>query len=248
MTVKNIYDYLNSLFPVNTACDFDNAGLLIGNPEVKVQKALISLDCSLETVKIAKEKNCNLIITHHPVIFAPLKKLLGGSVAFELVQNNIAAISMHTNLDMADGGVSEWLCKAIGLENIAPVTAEDGFILRAGEIEPISADCFAERIKQSLGGCVKYVDGGREINKVLVCSGSGGEFLETAIKGGFDAFVSAEIKHHQFLMAEDFGISVFDAGHFNTEDIIVEPLCEILKSNFHELTFITHHSNIFKFK
>ena len=248
MTVKNIYDYLNSLFPVNTACDFDNAGFLVGDGEAEVKKALISLDCNLEAVKIAKENGCELIITHHPVIFAPLKKLLKGSVAFELVNSGIAVISMHTNLDMADGGVSVWLCKRIGLKNIIPVTAEDGFVLRAGEAELISAESFAEKIKQNLGGCVKYVDGGKEIKKVLVCSGSGGEFIETAIKEGFDAFVSAEIKHHQFLMASDCNLSTFDAGHFNTEDLIVEPLCDLLKEKFPQIEFVTHHSNIIKVK
>ncbi len=248
MTVKDIYDYLNGLFPVDTACDFDNAGFLIGDGNVEVKKVLISLDCNLETVKVAKDNGCELVITHHPVIFAPLKNLLGGSIAFELAKNNIAVISMHTNLDMADGGVSEWLCKTIGLKNIVPIIAEDGFILRAGDIQAVSADCFAEKIKQSLGGCVKYVDGRKEIKKVLVCSGGGGEFLETAIACGYDAFVSAEIKHHQFLLASDFGISVFDAGHFNTEDIIVEPLCSLLKNKFSDIDFITHHSDIFKFK
>ena len=248
MTVKNIFDYLNSLFPVSTACDFDNAGLLIGDGDTEVKKALISLDCTLETVKIAKENGCGLIITHHPVIFSPLKNILKGSIAYELVKSGIAVISMHTNLDMADGGVSVWLCKSIGLENIVPLTADDGFILRGGETAPVSADCFAEKIKNSLGGFVKYVDGGKKIRKVLVCSGSGGEFVETAINKGFDAFVSAEIKHHQFLTASDCNISVFDAGHFNTEDIIVEPLCDLLNKNFGDTEFLTHHSECIKFK
>ena len=248
MTVQNIFDFLNGLFPVNTACDFDNAGFLIGNGKTEVEKALISLDCTLETVKVAKENGCNLIITHHPVIFSPLKNILKGSIAYELISNDIAVISMHTNLDMADGGVSEWLCKSIGLENIVPVTADNGFILRAGEITAVSADCFAEKIKKALGGFVRYTDGGKEIKKVLVCSGSGGEFLETAIACGYDAFVSAEIKHHQLLMANDFGVSVFDAGHFNTEDIIVEPLCKLLKAKFGEIEFITHHSDSIKTK
>lgn len=248
MTVKNIYDYLNNLFPVNTACDFDNAGFLVGDGKTEVKKALVSLDCSLETVKVAKENGCELIITHHPVIFAPLKNILEGSIAFELVKSGISVISMHTNLDMADGGVSEWLCKKIGLKNIIPVTAEDGFVLRAGEMEPASAECFAEKIKQNLGGFVRYVDGGKEIKNVLVCSGSGGEFIETAMSSGYDAFVSAEIKHHLFLQAKDFGISLFDAGHFNTEDIIVDPICELLSLEFGEIEFIAHHSNSIKVK
>jgi len=248
MTVQNVFDFLNKLFPVGTACDFDNVGLLVGDSKAEVKKALISLDCTLDTIKVAKENECNLIITHHPVIFSPLKNILEGSIAFELISNGIAVISMHTNLDIANGGVSEWLCKSIGLKNIVPVTAEDGFILRAGETAPLSADCFAEKIKAALGGCVKYLDSGKEIKNVLVCSGSGGEFIETAISEGFDAFVSAEIKHHQFLTADDCGISVFDAGHFYTEDIIVEPLCELLRHEFSDIDFLTYHNNNIKFK
>ena len=248
MTVQNIFNFLNNLFPVSTACDFDNAGLLIGDGDAEVKKALVSLDCTKKTVENAKENGCNLIITHHPVIFAPIKNLLAGSIPFELAKNSIAVISMHTNLDMAEGGVNDCLCKVLGLRNIAPVTAEDGFILRGGEIDDISADCFAQKIKTALGGSVKFVDGGKEIRKVLVCSGSGGDFLETAIQNGYDAFVTSEVKHHQFLMAEDFGISVFDAGHFGTEDIIVNPLCDLLKVNFADVEFITYHSNSIKFK
>lgn len=248
MTVQNIFDFLNKLFPVNTACDFDNAGFLIGDGESEVKRALIALDCTLETVEIAKQNGCNLIITHHPVIFSPLKKLLGDGVAYQVAKNGMAVISMHTNLDIAEGGVSECLCNAIGLEKVVAVTAEDGFTLRGGEISAISAEDFAEKIKSALGGFVRYVDGGKPISKVLVCSGSGGEFIETALANGYQAFVSAEIKHHQFLMAGDYGISVFDAGHFHTEDIIVEPLCLLLKKQFGEVEFITHHTKIFKYK
>lgn len=248
MTVQNVFDFLNKLFPVNTACDFDNAGLLIGDSDAKVKKALISLDCTLETVNVAKENSCNLIITHHPVIFSPLKNLLAGSIPFELAKNGIEVISMHTNLDIAEGGVNDCLCKTLEFKNITPVTAEDGFLLRSGEIPPVSADDFAEKIKNALGGTVKYVDGGKEIKRVLVCSGSGGEFIETAIAGEFDALVTSEVKHHQFLMAEECGVSVFDAGHFNTEDIVIEPLCALLKNKFCDTEFLTCHKTNIKFK
>lgn len=248
MTVGNIFDYLNSLFPVYTACDFDNAGLLIGDENAEVKKVLVALDCTFDTFKVALEKGCNLIITHHPVIFSPLKNILKGSLPFELLENGIAVISMHTNLDIGDGGVNECLCRAIGLKNISAFAAEDGFILRSGATSPVSAERFAEEIKATLGGCVKFVDGGKEIKTVLVCSGSGGDFLETAIKGGFDAFVSSEIKHHQFLAAAECGISVFDAGHFNTEDIVIEPLCDLLKNNFKNIEFLTCHKTSIKCK
>ncbi len=249
MTVNDIYEFLNSLFPIDTACDFDNVGLLIGDGKQTVSKTLISLDCTLETVELAKEKGCELIITHHPVIFSPPKSILSGNIPFELIKNGISVISMHTNLDVAEkGGVNTCLCKALGLKNTKVFIADDGYALQGGDVSPITAENFAKHIKDTLGGTVKYVDGGKKIEKVLVCSGSGGEFISEAIKGGFDALVTADIKHHQFLEAADYGISLFDGGHFNTEDVVVEPLSETLAKEFENIKFITTHKTNIKYQ
>lgn len=248
MKINDIYAFLQELYPVNSACDFDNVGLLIGDGETEVMNVLIALDCTKKTFEAAKNQNCQLIITHHPVIFSPLKNLLKGSIPFELVKNGIAIISMHTNLDMGDGGVNDCLCKALELSNVTSVIADNGFIIKSGVISPVSADGFADRIKKVLGGSVKYVDGGKKIEKVLVCSGSGGEFIETAIKENFDALVTAEVKHHQMLTAAYNGISLFDAGHFNTEDIVIEPLKSLLEKQFSEIHFSACHISDIKYK
>lgn len=248
MKVKEIYNFLNSLFPVDTACDFDNVGILVGDEQAKIQKALISLDCSLGTVAKAKEKGCNLIITHHPVIFNPLKNVLSGSVVYELIKNNISVISMHTNFDIAKNGISEELCRIIGLSEISSVTASDGFILKGGTIPQTSAEALADKIKKVLKGNLRYVDGGKPIEKVVVCSGAGGEFIFDAFNSGFDAFISSEFKHHQFLFAADNGISVFDAGHFSTENIIIEPLKKLLSEKFNDIEFFTYYLESIKYK
>lgn len=249
MTVNDIYEFLNSLFPTDTACDFDNVGLLIGDAEQTVSKALIALNCTLETVKLAKENGCELIITHHPVIFSPLKNVLVGSIQYELIKNGISVISMHTNLDIAEkGGVNTCLCNALGIENTEVYIASDGYALQCGNVSPVSAENFAKHIKKALGGTVKYVDGKKPIEKVLVCSGSGGEFISEAIKGGFDALVTADIKHHQFLVAYDSGISLFDGGHFGTEDVVIEPLRELLIKEFSQIDFITSHKSDIKYQ
>lgn len=248
MTVNKIFEFLNEKFPVNTACDFDNVGLLVGNGEAQVLNALISLDCTKETVEIAKNNSCELIITHHPVIFSPLKNVLKGSIVYELIENNISVISMHTNLDVGMGGVNSSLCNAIGLENIEFYTANDGYILQKGSIKECSADDLAEHLKKSLNTVVKYVDGGKKIKNVLVCSGSGGDFIYEAINGGFQALVTSDIKHHHFLDAKDNGVSLFECGHFNTEDVVIEPLCELLKNEFKDVKFITTHKTNIKYK
>lgn len=245
MKVKKILAFLDSFCPINTACDFDNVGLLVGDKEADIKKALVSLDCTKQTVSEAVENSCELIITHHPVIFSPLKSVTDDSIVFELIKNGIAVISMHTNLDMAIGGVNSCLCEKIGLKNVNTHTASDGYILQCGEISPIDAEEFASQLKAKLGGVVKFVDGGKKIQNVLVCSGSGGDFIAEAIKGGFDALVTADIKHHQFLTAFDNGVSLFDCGHFGTEDVVVSPLKARLCEQFPNIEFYeTHTTNI----
>lgn len=221
--------------------------MLIGNPENKVIKALIALDCTLETVNEAEKNNCQLIITHHPVIFSPIKNLLAGSIPYELIKRDIAVISMHTNLDVCENGVNDCLAHTIGLAEISPYMTAEGYLLKSGIISPTNAESLANSLKNALGGFVKYVDGGKDIKNVLVCSGNGGDFIEEAIKGGFDALITADIKHHHFLTARDNDISLFDAGHYNTEDIIVEPLKEMLQKEFKNCEFITYHPETIKF-
>lgn len=246
MTVKNVLEYLAEKYPLDTACDFDNVGLLVGDGESAVTKAIVCLDCDINAVNYAKEIGANLIVTHHPVIFNGLKCVTKGTVVYELVKSDISVISMHTNLDIAVGGVTERLCEAIGLTNIKEFVAHDGFLIREAECDIPDADALAEHIKASLGGAVKYADSGREIHRVLVCSGSGGEFLADVIDGGFDALISADIKHNVFIDAVNSGVTVFDAGHYTSENVIVKPLCNELSTAFSEIQFTTLNNDKIK--
>ncbi len=247
MTVNNIFEYLNTLFPVETACDFDNVGLLIGNGENQVTQVLIALDCTLEVINEAKEKGCELIVTHHPVVFDPLKSLNAGDVAYEAIRHNISVISMHTNMDTGDGGVNHCLCDALDLTEVEPYTAQDGYLLSKGKITAVSGNELAIHIKDKLGFSVRYVDSGKKINNVLVCSGSGGGFVNEIIPSGTDALITADVKHNHFLEAEQLGVALFDGGHFATEDIVIEPLKNILSAEFSDVTFITTHYSAIKY-
>lgn len=247
MTVKDVFNFLNSLYPVSDAMDFDNVGILIGNPETTVNKALVVLDCTLEAVKIAKDNGCQLIITHHPVIFSPLKSVLKGSVQYEIIKNDLSVISMHTNLDTGVGGVNDVLCEALGVKNTSSLPVSDGFTVKKGVLPPVDAKDLAKAIKERLSGGVKYVDGGRKITNVLVCGGSGGNYIEDAVSGGYDALITADVKHHHFLMAYDNNISLFDAGHYNTEDVVIEPLKQKLEKEFKDCDFLTFHPENIKF-
>lgn len=240
MTVKDIFDFLNEKFPVNTACDFDNVGILAGDPDSEVTGAVISLDCTPAAIKTAADNGCNLIITHHPVIFGGIKTVLAGSAVFNLIKSGISVISMHTNLDIGTGGVNDTLCFALGLQNVQKVTAKDGFLINKGTLpSPLSTDKLAEYIKSRLGGTVRYNQTESTVKTVLVCSGSGGNYLYEVKSSGCDALITGDVKHNIFINGEFLGISVFDAGHYNTENVVIAPLKALLEAEFTDTVFLT---------
>ena len=246
MTVNDIFEFLNDIAPVNTACDFDNAGILVGDPSAEVSGAVVALDCTASAIKTAIKNNCELIITHHPVIFDPLKTVLTGSTVFELIKSGISVISMHTNLDIAVSGVNDCLCRVLGFDNFEKRPASDGYLLNFAELDtPLSADELARHIKEKLGGSVKFTDSGKNIKRVALCSGSGGGYAFDTAVSCCDALVTADVKHNIFIDTERLGISVFDAGHFNTEDAVTEPLKSLLSEKFKTVSFYAdHHSEI----
>lgn len=242
MTVRKVFDFLNTLFPVNTACDFDNVGILAGDPNAEITGAVVSLDCTPAAIQAARDNGCGLIVTHHPVIFEPLKSVLEGSVAYELVKSGIAVISMHTNLDVGAGGVNDSLSAALGLFEVKKVAAADGYLLNTGRLKsPLSAEAVARLIKSRLGGSVKFNRGSAPIERLLLCSGSGGGYLCEVTRHGCDAIVTADVKHNVFIDAEHLGVTVFDAGHFETEDVVTEPLKALLEKHFPSLRVISCH-------
>lgn len=241
MTIEKIYEFLNKKFPVNTAADFDNCGFLIGDKTADVKSAVLALDCTLSAVDTAIKTGSKLIITHHPVIFSGVKNIQKGDITHTLIENSISVISMHTNLDIGENGVNDALCNALELNSVKKLETSDGFTIRQGVLKAaMSCDDFAAFIGKKLNTHIKYV-GTKEIKTVAVCSGSGGEFLYDAIKNGCDALVTSEVKHHLFIEAQHLGIAVFDAGHFPTEDVIIEPLCSMLSKEFPQVKFITDH-------
>jgi len=245
ITVNDVLTFLSEKFPLNTACDFDNVGLLIGDESDEVKKVLTCLDCDVFAVKKASEIGANLIVTHHPVIFDGIKTLLSNSVPFLLVKNGISVISMHTNFDVGVCGVNDILCEKIGLKNVKKYLASDGFLINEATCDETLPDLFAKRLNDSLGIAPRYVSG-RPIEKVLVCSGSGGGFIEDTIKGNFDALITADVKHNQFVSAINSGVSLFDCGHYNTEVICVEPLKNLICSKFSDLLVETYYCDKIK--
>lgn len=237
-TINDILNYFETFAPVETAMDFDNCGLLVGDGEAAVTKALVTLDITAEVVEEAKSLGCELIISHHPVIFNPIKKMNPRSVPYLLAKNDIAAVCMHTNLDLAeDFGVNRCLAEAVGIKN--PAKSNIGECMMTGELEAgLTSAEFAEKVKRALN-CegLRYTCCGKKIKRVAVACGAGGSDIFAAAAEGADALVTGEIKHHEINAANGLGITVVDAGHFKSEDIVILPLAKRLGEEFSEITF-----------
>lgn len=248
MTVNDIYTYLSDKYDFSTALSYDNVGHLVGSLQNTVTGIVVCLDCTDEAVTQAVEEGANLIVSHHPVIFDPLKSVTDNSVVYRLIRNDVSVISVHTNLDQADGGINEVLAMTIGLENIEKVTDSEGFVYRIGETnEPVDADTFAKLVSDKLTLPVKYVGENTHIRRVAVCSGSGGSMLREVAETGVEAFVTSDIKHDVFLGAHAIGMVLLDAGHFNTEDIIVAPLAKELSKAFPKIRVTENHFSPIKY-
>lgn len=224
--VKDFYDYLNTIAPFDTQESWDNSGMLIGDMSAQVHKVAVTLDITVEEVKKACEIGADLIISHHPVIFNPIKSVVSGSVPYELVKNGIAALCCHTPLDIADGGTNDSLAELLGIE---VVRAEDP-ILRLGTVSETTADRLASHIADKLGTRVRYADAGKPIKKIAICTGSGCSLIEAA--GDIDAFITGDASHHNFLDCVQSGITLIAAGHYETEIVAVPALVKKLQAQF----------------
>lgn len=238
-TVKQMEMYINSFAPFDTQEDFDNAGFLVGDGERNVTRALIALDATKEVIQQAIELKAELIITHHPIIFHPLKKLMADSPVYLLAQHGISVISAHTNLDKAKGGVNDVLAEKLGLQQVSLLEGGEE-MGRIGELShPMEPDSFAQYVKQALdANGLRYTVGNRPVQKVAVLGGGGDFALYPAMEAGADALVTGEAKHHILLDAHSSGFTFVDAGHFDTENLVCPALKQRLEQEFPQTEFI----------
>lgn len=230
--VKDFYGYLNSIAPFETQEDWDNSGMLVGDMNAEVKKAAVVLDITHEEIKKAKAIGADLIISHHPVIFNPIKSVTKGSVPYELVASSINALCCHTPLDIADGGTNDSLAKLLGIN----VTRADDPILRLGTVEPTTAQELAGKIANTLNTKVRYADAGKTIKKIAICTGAGCSLIEAA--GEIDAFITGDASHHNFLDCVQAGITLIAAGHYETEIVVVPVLVKKLQAQFPDIEII----------
>ena len=235
MTIQEIYNFLNEMAPFATAEEWDNPGLLVGDPHQEVTTVLVALDATAGALDTACALGAQLVLTHHPVIFAPLKRLKADSIPYRLAAEGIALIAAHTNLDKAQGGVNDTLAARLGLENVT--TAEDGYT-RIGTLPgEMTAKEFATHAAAVLDAPVRY-NGDQTVTTVAVCGGGGGDFIAGCAHLA-DAYVTGEVKHHEWLAAAG-QINVVEAGHYATEVPVVDTLCAWLEERFPDLTVIPY--------
>ena len=239
--IKDFYDFLCGLAPLELQCSFDNAGFQTGRGDRAVKKVLLALDVTDWVIDEAREKKAELILSHHPVLFTPLKKFTNesrdGEKLLRLAENGIAVISMHTNLDIARGGVNDVLISVLGAS--AETALDEENCGRIGTLpEPLSMEQFLVRCKEKLKTKgLRYYDAGRPVRKLAVMGGSGGDCVERAFQLGCDTYVTADIKYHQFLQAAELGINLIDADHFCTENPVISVLRDKLKNAFPDVEF-----------
>ncbi len=259
-TVNEIYQYLDTLAPFSLQMSFDNAGFLVGRGEALVSRLLVALDITEEVIAEAAEAGCQLIVSHHPIIFHPARSVTDGDPTgrclLALVERHISAICAHTNLDAVAGGVNDALAEKLGLVDIEQLHP-DGVdsqgrpygIGRVGTVTGFdSAHAFAWFVQTTLNANgLRLEDAGRPVRRVAVGGGACGDMLPDVAALGCDTFVTADVKYNFFLDARAMGINLIDAGHFSTENVVCPVLADWLKKGFPQVEVMRskRHKEVF---
>ena len=220
--LNDIINILQTIAPSSLALSFDNAGLNIGDRESEITGITVCLDATEKVVDEAIRSGNNLIVSHHPVIFSPIKNLNDGyenyRVVTKAVKNDVNVYSMHTNLDCVEGGVNDVIADLLGVKNkqIIDAVGENAGIGRVGDIQPTSLQDLAKFVEKSLDFPVRVVNG----------SGADIEYIEKAKEMGATCFITSEIKHHVALYAKSAGMNMIESGHYATERFYIPILSQ----------------------
>lgn len=247
VTINQVYSYLKEIFPIEQKIGADNSGFLVGRGGREVTKIMVTLDITPEVIKESAEWGAELIVSHHPVIYSGILSLTEydytGERVLMLSESGIAAICLHTNTDVAMGGVNDLLAERIGLKDVETIpdislsSLGDRGVCRIGNLPEDLADMqieeFASYVAMTLGGNgVKYSSCGKPVRRVAVGGGSCGVYVSLVADAGCDTFVTSDVKHSQILEAQWKGINLIDAGHFVTEDVLCPAIVDYLSKRF----------------
>lgn len=252
-TVAEVSLFLESIAPLHLQEKYDNSGLLIGSKEAVLTGVLISLDCTEDVIDEAMRLGCNMVVSHHPVIFYGLKSITGQNaterVVSKAIKEDIVLYAMHTNLDnILSHGVNERIAQQLGMEvkGILKVKDSDqstGAGVTADLGDAVPEVTFLQLLKERMGSAVIRHSAliGKPIQHVAICGGSGSFLLEDALKAEVDALVTADYKYHDFFNA-DGRLLICDIGHYESEQYTISLLRELISGKFS--TFAAHCTGI----
>lgn len=236
MTIEQLNQFIEQRVPRTLSCSWDNDGLLCcSDPLREVRRVLVALDVTETTVEAAVENGYDLLLTHHPLIFRPIKALTPAACVprklLRLVGAGISAIALHTRLDALDGGVNDALAEALGAPVVGRFPCEDALEGRIVRLEqPMTAAAFAVYAREKLNaGAVNLADAGLPVQTVGLVGGEGGDFICAAKAAGCDTYLTGRAGYHLMLDAAESGINVIEAGHFATERPVCARLCELVR-------------------
>lgn len=251
--ISELIHHIETFAPLYLQEDFDNSGLQVGDPGQEFTSALLCVDVTEAVVAEAVLRNANLIISHHPLIFRGIKQISGRNyierVILQAIRNNIVIYSAHTNIDKCVGGVSFRMAKKIGLQNVS-VLHPDGVDGKTGLgcigilPSPLSETAVLTKLKQEFGLYVVRHSAllGRKVSSIALCGGSGAEFIKDSMRCGADMYVTADIKYHDFFLAED-RIVIADIGHYESEQFTKEIFYEQLIEFFPNFAILMAESD-----
>jgi dinuclear metal center YbgI/SA1388 family protein len=231
MTVKELYDYLNEKIPPSLSCEWDNDGLMCcPKPDRAAAKILVALDISEEIVERAVSENCDVILSHHPLVFSSQKSLVPHKYTqnklIKLIKAGVSVFSFHTRLDAVQGGVNDVLCNLLGLENITIDPVEP--VGRIAETsEKIDVSTFVKNVKSSINTPFVLYNGENDVKRVYVVGGDGKDMIGRALELGADTLLTGRASYNTIIDAKDMGLNIIEAGHFFTEN----PVCTKIESD-----------------
>ena len=259
-TVRQINEFLLSRAPASLAEDWDSVGIHCGREDQPVTKIMVALDASETAMQEAVEQGCDLLVTHHPRIFKGIDfvndRSATGKALLYAISHNLAVVCHHTNLDCVAGGINDLLAEALGLRNVTvldPKGEKDGKpcgYVHVGDVDETTLPEFAAFVKKTLGCAgLRYADGGKPVRRVAVGGGACGFAAGAVNTCGCDTFVTADLGYHEFCNNADEGISMIDAGHFQTENLICPVLAGWLRAEFPSVPVLISekHTDVIRF-
>ena len=239
MKIQEVIDALEQFAPLPLQESYDNAGLQIGLTEADVSGALLCLDVTEDVIDEAVRRGCNLVVSQHPLLFRGLKRISGGDyvqrTVVKAIKNDVCVVSMHTNLDNAEGGVNYKIAELLGLRDVTPLA--DGGSGAIGTLaEPVEPIVLIQRVKELFGVecCMTNALLERPVSRIALCGGAGSFLLGKALEQGADAFITGEMHYHEYFGVEQ-QIQIMVIGHYESEQYTTDVLRRIMTERFPDI-------------